>query len=96
MLSLEELKNYLRILDSEEDIYLQNLLDESDTYIKICVGDYTKITDKTLVTNLVKLVQKKICADLYENRSSYIEKNKVDRDITVSTVLQKLSTLTGR
>lgn len=80
-MTLEEIKEYLKIDYNDEDTYLTQLIDISQYYIENCVGtDYQ--TDEKL-TKLSGLVQKKLINDMYENRGSEIAANtKQDRIVT--------------
>lgn len=87
-MELDEIKNYLRIDYEDEDKYLQTLLEETEIYIQSCVGTTYK-TNKAAI-KLANLLQKKLISDIYENRSTFVE-SKYNRDIIVSTILDKLS-----
>lgn len=87
-MTLEEAKKYLRIDDSYEDVFIQELITTSEDYIDSMVGEGYKANDKA--KNLAKLLQYKLIADMYENRLSEIANNtKEDRIIT--SILDKLS-----
>lgn len=88
-MGLDEIKDYLRLDEyTEEDIFLQELIEVSEIYINTCVGEGYKADEKAV--KLARLVQKKIISDMYENRSGEIlEKTKQDRIVT--TILDKLS-----
>jgi len=87
-MTLEEAKSYLHIDYSDEDTFIQTLLITSENYIDSMVGEGYKSEDKAV--NLAKLLQYKLIADMYENRSTNIEdKSKQDRIVT--SILDKLS-----
>ena len=87
-MTLETVKNYLRIDSEDDDVLLNTLMEVSEIYINSCVGEAYK-TDIKLV-KLAELLQLKIITDLYENRSTEIASN-TKKDITVTTILDKLS-----
>jgi len=91
-MTLEEAKSYLHIDYPDEDTFIQTLLITSENYIDSMVGEGYKLEDKAL--NLAKLLQYKLIADMYENRSTNIEdKSKQDRIVT--SILDKLSLYIG-
>lgn len=85
---LSEIKNYLRIDYDEDDEILKNLIEVSETYIESCVGTSYKTDEKA--KKLSDLLQKKIIADMFENRGTEIA-NSTKKDIMVTTILDKLS-----
>ncbi|WP_297422103.1 head-tail connector protein [Clostridium sp.] len=88
-MTLDDLKIYLRIDDDSEDNYLNEIIQGSQIYIDSMVGSDYK-SDANAV-NLAGILQKKLCADLYESRGTMIEDNK-KKDIIISSILDKLST----
>ncbi|RXI57417.1 head-tail connector protein [Clostridium tetani] len=90
-MTLESIKEYLRIDGQDEDIFLQELLEISEIYIDSCVGTNYKTNEKAI--KLATLLQKKLVADMYENRSTTIStQEKQDRIVT--SILDSLA-LTG-
>ncbi len=87
-MTLETVKNYLRIDSVDDDILLNTLIEVSQIYIDSCAGETYK-SDIKLV-KLAELLKLKIISDLYENRSTEIVSN-TKKDITVTTILDKLS-----
>lgn len=89
-ITVEEIKKYLNI--DEEDTYYDELLNEyltaSFLYIISMVGD-AWIKDETCV-RLSRILQKKLVADLFENRTTEIS-NSTKRDIMVTSILDTLS-----
>jgi uncharacterized phage protein (predicted DNA packaging) len=85
---LDEAKGYLRIDDTFDDAYIQNLIDTTQIYIDSCVGEAYKTDEKLL--KLATLVQYKLINDLYDSKSSYVQNNMV-RDRIVETIFEKLS-----
>ncbi|EPY2275484.1 head-tail connector protein [Clostridium sporogenes] len=80
-MTLEEVKQYIRIDDNYEDNFLNQLIEVSEIYIDSCVGRNYK-TDLKAV-KLATLLQKKLIADMYQNRSTEITNNtKQDRIVT--------------
>lgn len=87
-MTLEEVKNYLRIDYEDDDILLNNLIEVSEEYIDSCVGIAYKSDEKAI--KLANLLQKKLVRDMFENRGTEIS-NSSKRDTIVSTILEKLS-----
>lgn len=86
-MTLEDVKNYLRIDDTEEDLFLQSLMEVAEIYIDSCVGEEYKTNDKAI--KLAELLQKKIIADLYENRGTTVDN--IKKDVIVTTILNTLA-----
>lgn len=86
-MTLEDVKNYLRIDDTEEDLFLQSLMEVAEIYVDSCVGEYYKTNDKA--KKLAELLQKKIIADLYENRGTTVDN--IKKDVIVTTILNTLA-----
>lgn len=86
-MTLEDVKNYLRIDDTEEDLFLQSLMEVAEIYIDSCVGEEYKTNDKA--KKLAELLQKKIIADLYENRGTTADN--IKKDTIVTTILNTLA-----
>ena len=86
-MTLEEVKSYLRIEYEEDDILLANLIEVSEEYIDSCVGIAYKSDEKAM--NLANLLQKKLIADMFENRGTEISNS--TKDTIVTTILDKLS-----
>ncbi|MGG7058450.1 head-tail connector protein [Clostridium tertium] len=87
-MTLEEVKNYLRIDYEEDDDLLNILIEVSEEYIDSCVGIEYKSDEKAL--KLATLLQKKLIADMFENRGTEIASS-TKRDIIVTSILDKLS-----
>lgn len=87
-MTLETVKNYLRIDFIDDDVLLNTLIEVSAIYINSCVGEAYKKDIK--LVKLAELLQLKIITDLYENRSTEIASN-TKKDMTVTTILDKLS-----
>ena len=85
---LEEVKSYLRIEYEEDDILLSSLIEASEAYIDSCVGTAYKNHAKAI--ELSNLLQKKLIADMFENRGTEIS-NSTKKDNIVTTILDKLS-----
>lgn len=89
-ISLEEAKVYLNI--DLGDTYYDQLLNEYITvsflYIVKMVGS-AWVNDEICI-KLCKILQKKIIADLFENRTTEIS-NSTKRDIMVTSILDTLS-----
>lgn len=87
-MTLDEVKNYLRIDENDEDSFIQELIETSEIYIDSCVGEGYKIDAKAI--KLANIAQKKIINDMYENRSSEVPQS-TKQDRIVTTILDKLS-----
>lgn len=87
-MALEEVKKYLRIDYEEDDDILSELIIVSEEYIDSCVGTAYKSDEKAI--KLANLLQKKLIADMFENRGTEIS-NSTKRDIMVTSILDKLS-----
>lgn len=91
-MTLEDVKNYLRIDSEDDDIYLSELLEVSLIYIDSMVGENYKTDEKAI--KLATLLQKKLISDMYENRGIEIPNN-TKKDIIVTSILDKLSLYVG-
>lgn len=87
-MTLDEAKNYLRIDDNYDDIFIESLILVAENYIDSMVGEGYKRDGKAV--SLSKLLQYKLIADMYENRSAEVE-NKTRQDRIVTSILDKLS-----
>lgn len=87
-MTLEEVKEYLHIDYTDEDGYLNELIEVSLIYIDSMVGETYKQDLKAV--KLANLLQKKLISDMYENRGTAITSNS-KRDIIVTSILDKLS-----
>ena len=87
MITLKDVREYLKIDYNEEDAYLQNLIEISEIFIDSCVGTNYK-TDEKMV-KLAELLQKKIINEMYENRSTTVTNDK--QDIIVMSILNILA-----
>ncbi|ACD22995.1 phage gp6-like head-tail connector protein [Clostridium botulinum] len=89
-MTLEEIKNYLRVDYTEDDIYLHELIEVSQIYIDDMVGEAYKEYEKAV--KIANLLQKKIISDLYETKGINIEgTNNLKRDTIVGSILDKLA-----
>lgn len=86
-MTLEDVKSYLRIDYEEDDELLTNLIEVSEAYIDSCVGTAYKNDEKAI--KLSNLLQKKLIADMFENRGTEISNS--TKDTIVTTILDKLS-----
>lgn len=87
-MTLEEVKSYLRIDYEEDNELLSGLIEISEEYIDSCVGIAYKTDEKAI--KLANLLQKKLIADMFENRGTEIS-NSNRKDTIVTTILDKLS-----
>lgn len=91
-MTLEEAKDYLKIDDNSQDVFIQDLITISENYIDSMVGETYKVDKKAV--KLAKLLQYKLIADMYESRSTEVD-NKTKQDKIVTSILDKLSNYTG-
>lgn len=89
-MTLQEIKEYLKI-DDDYDSFPEELIETSQVYIDSMVGEYYKGDPKAV--KLANLLQKKLCADMYENRSTEVPNN-TKQDRIVTSILDKLSNYT--
>lgn len=87
-MTLEDVKNYIRVDDNCEDSFIQELIQISEIYIDSCVGEGYKTDSKAV--KLAALLQKKLIADMYENRSTEIANN-IKQDRIVTSILDSLA-----
>lgn len=88
ILTLSDVKDYLKIDYEDEDNYLTELLDVSLIYIDSMDGEAYKIDEKAV--KLAEILQKKIITDMYENRGTEVAiKSKQNKIVT--SILDKLS-----
>ncbi|WP_321833625.1 head-tail connector protein [Clostridium butyricum] len=89
-MTLEYVKDYLRVDSEDEDEFINNLIETSQIYIDRCVGETYKEYEKGV--KLAELLQMKLINDMYESRGSNHEgANNIKRDIIVTTMLESLS-----
>jgi uncharacterized phage protein (predicted DNA packaging) len=87
-MTLQEIKTYLRVDYTEDDDYINSLIEVSQIYIDSMVGvDYK--TD-TKAVKLAELLQKKLISDMYESRGTEVVSN-TKQDRIVNSILDKLS-----
>lgn len=87
-MTLERVKNHLRIDFDEDDIYILDLIEISGIYIESCVGSSYRNDSKAV--KLSELLQLKLIQDMYDNRGTEIPSDK-KKDLIVTTILDKLS-----
>ena len=87
-MTLDKVKQHLRIDFDEDNDYLSDLIEVSDIYIESCVGEGYNNNEKAI--KLADLVQLKLIQDMYDNRGTFIPNN-TKKDIIVTTILDKLS-----
>lgn len=91
-MTLEEVKKYIIIDDDYEDDFLNDLIETSEIYIDSMVGEDYKVDKKAM--KLANLLQKKLIADMYENRSTEVPQS-TKQDRIVTSILDKLSNYAG-
>lgn len=87
-MTIEEVKQYIRVDDNYEDSFIQELIEISQIYIDSMVGINYKTDEKAM--KLATLLQKKIIADMYENRSTEVPQN-TKQDRIVTSILDSLA-----
>lgn len=86
-MTLQEMKDYLRIDHYEEDEMIQDLIQIATIYIDECCGtEYKSIENKNKLANILI---KKLVADMYSTREGITDKQVQDRKVT--TILELLS-----
>ncbi|EDT74778.1 head-tail connector protein [Clostridium butyricum] len=93
-MTLEYVKDYLRVDSEDEDELITEFISISEIYIDNCVGENYKAYEKGL--KLASLLQLKLINDMYESRGSNHEgANNIKRDIIVTSMLESLSMYEG-
>ncbi|WP_349401355.1 head-tail connector protein [Clostridium perfringens] len=88
MISLDEMKQYLRVDYEDDDSLIESFIKHAQSYIDSCCGEsYKKYSDKV---DLANLLIKRMVKDMYDNRGSYLE-NKKTPDRMTDTILELLS-----
>lgn len=86
-ISLQEVKDYLRIDYDDDDDYISDLIDVSDFYIDKAVGSAYK--NYPAYEKIGILVQKKIIKDMYDERSTIVSEQTKQSTI-VTTIFEHL------
>ena len=81
-------QDYLKVDDDYDVQLLNELIEVSLIYIDSMVGEAYKLDEKAV--KLATLLQKKLVADMYDNRSTEIASN-TKQDKIVTSILDKLS-----
>jgi uncharacterized phage protein (predicted DNA packaging) len=87
-LTLTDTQAYLRVEDNYDNTYITELIETSQIYIESCVGTAYQTNEKAV--KLAILLQKKLIADMYDQRGTEIPNNTKQDKITQS-ILDKLS-----
>ncbi|MDT8718988.1 phage gp6-like head-tail connector protein [Clostridium sp. 19966] len=87
-MTLEDAKNYLRVDYSDDDIYIQSLIDTVQIYLDSCCGIAYKTDVKLL--KLADLAMYKLVNDMYGNKSQYIDGN-MQKDKIIESIFLILS-----
>ena len=86
-MTIDEAKSYLKIDGDDEDNDVTALIENSQLYIDMMVGENYKIDPKAV--KLAVLLQQKLMTDMHDNRSTEVAGNtKADR--IVVSILDKL------
>lgn len=86
-MTLQEIKNYLKIDFEDDDELLEEIIEVSGLYIDEMVGEGYKTDEKGL--KLANLLQKKFGSDMYENRSAIT--TNLNRDRIADSILTRLA-----
>jgi uncharacterized phage protein (predicted DNA packaging) len=86
-ITLQEVKDYLRIDYEDDDVYISDLIDIADFYIDKAVGAEYK--NKPAYEKIAILVQKKIIKDMYDERSTTVTE-RTKQSIIVTTIFENL------
>lgn len=87
-MTIDEIKNYIRVDSDFDDSYINELIEVSQIYIDSMVGVEYKTDEKAV--KLSGLLQKKLISDMYDQRNTEIASN-TKKDIIVTSILDKLS-----
>ena len=91
MVTLPQVKGYLKIEFDEDDIFINQLIETSETYIDSMVGEAYKTDTKAV--KLADLLQLKLISDMYEQRGTEVQNN-TKQDRIAASILDKLSNYT--
>lgn len=101
ILTLQQVKGYLRISYDEDDNEIEGLILTAEAYIDSCVGtgyknraNYESDEEYEKGRRIAALLQKKIVGDMYEVRATTIQANTKTDNVT-KTILDKLSNIGG-
>lgn len=87
MVTLNEVKNYLKVDDVEDDDFILQLIEISQIYIDSMVGEDYKADPK--LERLADLLQLLIISDMYDNRSLSVNTSGMNK--IAHSILDKLS-----
>lgn len=88
LITLEELKMFLRIDYSDDDIMLNDFIQTTEEYIKDIVSDYDIKIKNERFKRKASLAAKFIISELYDNRELTIKENKKVNFIINSFITQ--------
>lgn len=88
MVSLEDVKKYIRIDFDEDDSLIQDLTDTAQVFIDSMVGEEYKKDEK--LVRISNLLVKKLVNDMYENRYYTVSSNS-KKDLVINSMLDKLA-----
>lgn len=86
--TLEEMKNFLRITLEDDDENIKGLIEIARIYIDTCVGENYKTNEKKF--KMSKLLLKRYVNDMYTNRSTKVSQEE-KTDTISNTILEQLS-----
>lgn len=75
ILSLKEVKNYLRIDYNEDNELLQSLMVAANTYLKSAIDKYDKKKESEYYKDRIKILNCSLIQEWYDNRESYETKS---------------------
>lgn len=86
MLSLDEVKAYLRVTYEDDDLYIKNLIEIAEDYLHDGISDYEakKVNDRFL--RKAKMVKLAIIQQLYDERY-YVGQGKLSGDYKLNYVI---------
>lgn len=86
--TLDYLKEYLKVDGNEEDTILTSMLEASKNYIK----DYTGLSEENLNTiDSLTIAMLTICSDMYENRIYTLTSKTVQPNMIAKSIMDMYS-----
>lgn len=87
MVTLEQIKNYLRISYDEDDSYIESLISVADSYLQSGITDYKKKSKNKLFKAKAQMLELTLIQNLYDERylvgqpleTSYIIKSMINQ-----------------
>ncbi|MEA5085097.1 MAG: head-tail connector protein [Lachnospiraceae bacterium] len=88
IITLEELKLYLRIDSAEEDGFLQLCIDNAEGFLTDSIDDFATKINNERFKNKAKLLMMRIVLDMYDNRQMSTKDNEEYKLLFQSFLLQ--------